>query len=309
MSIVIVCNERYAKNWSKALKAELPETDICIYPNVPDLKTVEFAAVWKAPAGVLELFPNLKAIQSLGAGVKHIFDRQKIGASVKIARIVDPQLSEDMWEYSLMLILNHLKNTRTYFQQALNKEWRQRRYRSIKETSVAVMGLGVIGAEIAANLAGLGFQVQGWSISSKEIEGVQSFTGIQGLSDMLAIADVLINVLPLTAETMGILNRSNLLKLKQGAYLINIGRGPHVVDEDLLALLEEGHLSGAALDVFHTEPLPVDHPFWEHPNIAVMPHVAGVTNPKTAVQQIVENFKRMKNGSDLLHVVSPKRKY
>ncbi len=309
MSIVIICNERYAKNWSKALKEKLPKAEIEIYPNIQSYEKVEFAAVWKAPAGVLSQFPNLEAVQSLGAGVEHIFHSQKINKKTTIARIIDPQLSEDMWEYVLMLVLNHLKNTRIYFQKELKKEWKQLRYKTIKETTVSILGLGKIGSHVAVKFSQIGFNVQGWSNSEKNIPEVKSFFGKNSFDKMLGDTDVLINILPLTSDTEGILNKTNLLKLKKGAYLINVGRGLHVVDEDLLALIDVEHLSGAALDVFHEEPLPEDHPFWSHMKITVMPHVAGLTNTRTAVSQIVENYERMKKGEGLLNVVSHDRKY
>ena len=309
MSIVIICNERYAKNWAKAFREKLLTTEIHIYPNVPSPETVEFAAVWKAPAGALSGFPNLKAVQSLGAGVEHIFDFQKIDENIPVARIVDPQLSEDMWEYVLMLTLNHLKNIPIYFQQQSKKEWKQHRYKTIKETTVSILGLGKIGSHVASRFSEIGFNVQGWSNSKKNIPDVISFFGKNGFDEILSNTDFLINILPLTSDTEGILNKTNLSKLKKDAYLINVGRGGHLVDEDLLELIDSEHLSGAALDVFQEEPLPVNHPFWGHPKITAMPHVAGLTNPKTAVLQMVENYKRVKRGEGLINEVSHVRKY
>ncbi len=309
MSIIIICHPRFAKNWARAIREKLPDTGIQIYPDVASPEEVEFAAVWKAPAGVLSEFPNLRAVQSLGAGVEHIFDVQKLKDNIPVARIVDPQLSEDMWEYCLMLALNHLKNTRIYFQQQLDKEWQQHRYRTIKETTVSVLGLGEIGRYVAGKFAETGFHVLGWSGSEKNIKGVKSFTGEDGLDKLLNLTDVLINILPLTTGTTGILGEARLAKLKKGAYVINVGRGGHVIEKDLLAAIDTGHLSGAALDVFHEEPLPEDHPFWAHPKITVMPHVAGLTNPRTAVLQIVENYERMKRGEELMNIVLQARGY
>ncbi|MEZ4935652.1 MAG: glyoxylate/hydroxypyruvate reductase A [Saprospiraceae bacterium] len=309
MSIVIICHERFAKNWAKSFKEKLPETDVHIYPDVPSPEAIQFAAVWKAPAGVLSEFPNLKAVQSLGAGVEHIFDFQKINKQTPVARIIDPQLSEDMWEYILMLVLNYLKNTPIYFQQQLKKEWKQWRYKTIKETTVSILGLGKIGGHVAGKFSQIGFNVQGWSNSEKNIKGVKSFFGKNGFNEILNTTDILINILPLTPDTTGILNKTNLSKLKKGAYLINVGRGGHLIDTDLLELIDAGHLSGAALDVFQEEPLPGNHPFWEHPKITVMPHVAGLTNPATAVSQIIENYERMKRGEELMNVVSRGKRY
>ncbi|MEO1257759.1 MAG: glyoxylate/hydroxypyruvate reductase A [Bacteroidota bacterium] len=309
MSILIICNEPYASNWSRALKEKLPSVEVEIYPGVGDYSKVEMAIVWKAPAGLFSEFSNLKIVQSLGAGVKHVFDGQHLDEKVKVTRIVDPQLSEDMWEYVLMLSLNHLRNTRIFFQKQLKKEWQELRYKNIKDTTVSILGLGKIGSHVAVKMAGIGFNVQGWSGSEKSILGVKSFFGKNGLEELLNTTDILVNILPLTAETTNLLNKDNLLKLKKGAYLINVGRGPHLVDEDLIELLDAAYLSGAALDVFHEEPLPEKHPFWAHPKITVMPHVAGMTNIKTAVSQVVENYQRMKKGKQLINIVSQERKY
>ena len=309
MSIVIICKERYAKNWSRALKEKLPETIIEIFPHIHSYEKVEFATVWKAPAGLLSEFPNLKAVQSLGAGVEHIFDSQKLNKNISVARIVDPQLSEDMWEFVLMLSLNYLKNMPLYFQQQLKKEWKEHSYKNMKSTTVSILGLGKIGSHVASKFSKIGFNVQGWSNSKKNIHGVKSFFGKNGFDEMLGNTDILVNILPLTFDTAGILNKTNLLKLKREAYLINVARGGHLVDEDLLELMNEGHLSGVGLDVFRKEPLPESHPFWEHPKITITPHVAGLTNTKTAVLQIVENYERMKNRDELINLVSLNRKY
>ena len=215
MSISIICNEHYARNWSKALKEKLPDEEIEIYPHISDNEKVEFAAVWKAPAGLLSEFPNLKVVQSLGAGVEHIFGSQKLNEKVTIARIVDPQLSEDMWEYCLMHVLNYLKNTRIYFQNEIKKEWNQIRYKNIKDTTVSFMGLGKIGGYVAQKFSEIGFKVNGWSNSEKKLKGVKSYFGKIGFEKMLNDTDVLINLLPLTSDTIGTLNKSNLLKLKK----------------------------------------------------------------------------------------------
>jgi len=171
------------------------------------------------------------------------------------------------------------------------------------------MGLGTIGQDTAAKFAALGFPTAGWSRTAKTLPGIETFHGADGLAAFLARTDILVAVVPLTRETQGILNAKTFAALPKGAYLINMARGAHVVDADLLAALDSGHLSGAALDVFNTEPLPADHPYWTHPKVYVTPHVAGSTNPRTAAPGVIENIKRLRAGQPLINTVDPKTGY
>lgn len=251
----------------------------------------------------------MKVIQSLGAGVDHIFDTNQIDETIKVVRIIDERLSADMWEYTLAATMHHLKDLSQYNRQESYQYWRTHQYKTIPETRVSILGLGQIGGYVAQQFAKLGFKTQGWSNSSKKIRKVKSFVGEKQLPKMLKKTDVLINILPLTASTTGILNEKLLNQLPKGAYLINVGRGGHLVEPDLIPLIDNGHLSGATLDVFHTEPLPKNHLFWKHPKIQVTPHVASLTNLDSAVHQVVENYKRMKSGEELLNEVSPQKGY
>jgi len=309
MSILIICNNKDPQPWADALKKELPDVGINIFPDIKNVKDVEFAICWKPGTNVLQAFTNIKAVQSLGASVEHIFDTNIIDKNVQVSRIIDPQLSHDMYEFLLSISLNHLRKLNLYkVQQNLNK-WEQHSYENIKSTTVSILGAGKIGGYVAANFAKVGFVVQTWSEEVVNIPLVKSFYEDGGLKSLLNNSDILINLLPLTNKTRGILNRELLLKLKKGSYLINVGRGPHLVNEDLMELLSQNHLSGASLDVFDEEPLPDNHPFWNHPKINVTPHIASLTNTKTAVQQIVENFNRLQKGIPLLNVVSHQKGY
>ncbi|MFC2097184.1 2-hydroxyacid dehydrogenase [Bacteroidota bacterium] len=309
MSILIISNNKDPKPWADALKKELPDTEINIFPEVTDEDEVEFAICWKPDNNVLKNFPNIKAIQSLGASVEHIFDTNEIERNVQISRIIDPQLSHDMYEFLLAITMNHLRKLKLYNNQQDKKKWEQHSYRNIQTSTVSILGAGKIGGYVAANFAKVGFNVQTWSEEVVNIHSVNSFYEDDGLENMLGNTDILINLLPLTKETKGILNKTNLLKLKQGAYLINVGRGPHLLNEDLVELLSKKHLSGAFLDVFNEEPLPKDDFLWEHPGISITPHIASLTNINTAVNQIVENYKRLKDGKYLLNLVSHKKGY
>ncbi len=309
MSIAILTNHKDPKSWKKALQEKLPNVQIDIVGESEMAFNAEFLVCWKPEKGQLKDFPNLKVIQSLGAGVDHIFDTNLIPTNRKVVRIVDPNLMVDMWEYTLAATMNYLKDFPIYAQQQNKKAWIQHKYKTISTTTVSVMGLGKIGGYVAEQFAKLGFKVQGWSNSIKTIKGVKSFAGQLDLSLFLKNTDVLINILPLTANTTGILNTTFLEKLPRGAYLINVGRGGHLIEADLLPLIEAGQLSGATLDVFQEEPLPKNHPFWIHAKIVVTPHIASLTNIESAVNQVVENYQRMVKGEGLLNEVSPKKGY
>ncbi|MFK7982274.1 MAG: 2-hydroxyacid dehydrogenase [Saprospiraceae bacterium] len=309
MSIAILTNHKDPIAWKKALQEKLPEVAINIVETNSAALTAEFLVCWKPKKDQLAAFSNLKVIQSLGAGVDHIFDTNKIKAPIKVVRIVDPNLMVDMWEYTLAATMNYLKDFPTYAQQAERQSWKQHQYKTIPTTTVSIMGLGKIGGYVAEQFAKIGFKVQGWSNSLKSMDGVKTFAGQSHLADFLKNTDVLINILPLTATTQGILNHQLLTQLPKGAHIINVGRGGHLMEKDLLPLVENGQLSGATLDVFQEEPLPKNHPFWAHPKIVVTPHIASLTNVQSAVNQVVENYQRMKKGVDLLNEVSPKKGY
>ena len=174
---------------------------------------------------------------------------------------------------------------------------------------IGIMGMGQLGADAARKLVQLDFKVAGWSRTPKSIDGVESYAGNEALDDFLSRSDVLICLLPLTAVTRGILNRGLFQKLPAGAYLINVARGAHLIEEDLVTALDAGHLSGACLDVFQTEPLPPDHPFWSHPNIMITPHISSITDPLAVMPQILDNYRSMKTGKPLKHVIDVDRGY
>jgi len=308
--ILVYCSRKeIGQNWAKAVAAEFGEDKVFLRKDLPDPNKIKIALSWKAPVRMLQEYPNLKLIQSLGAGVDHIFDADNVVGGAKVARIVDPQLSEDMFEFVLAIVLNKMKNLHKYRDQQRSMIWKEKRYRSISDVKLGILGLGVIGTLVAQKLAAIGFDCMGWSGSEKNIEGVKSYIGNEGLNDMLAQTDFLINILPLTNATRGFININLLRKLKTGAYVINVGRGPHVVDQDILKAIEERMISGAALDVFHEEPLPLDHPFWVNENIVLTPHIASITNIKTAREQIFENIRRFLNGEKVLNEVSVEKGY
>lgn len=309
MSIAILANHRASSVWKKALQEKLPNTQIEVFDESKDALKAEFLVCWKPENEQLQAFSNLKVIQSLGAGVDHIFDGNQIAKKVKVVRLIDNRLTVDMWEYTLAATMGYLKDFAKYKRQESYTYWGRKQYKTISETTVSILGLGQIGGYVAKQFAKLGFKVQGWSNSSKKIRKVKSFIGLEGLAKMLKKTDVLINILPLTQSTKSILNHDLFNQLPKGSYIINVGRGGHLVEKDLIPLIDSGQLSGATLDVFQTEPLPPKHPFWRHPKIQITPHVASMTNVNTTVNQIVENYERMQKGEVLLNEVFSDRGY
>ena len=273
------------------------------------------ALVWKHPKGSLAEYPNLKLIACNVAGVDFIFEDADRPEDVPITRIVDSKLADDMSEHVLAVILGHLKNLELYKLQQTQKIWEPRPYRRISDFTVGIMGLGELGSVLAKDLVRFGFKVQGWSNSPKSIANVKSFYGKgeasdgKGLADFLASSEILVCLLPLTDETSGILNTSLFEQLPKNAFVINVARGGHLVDADLIQMLDSGHLSGAGLDVYHEEPLPISHPFWEHPKIHMTPHYASVSDPESVVPQIIQNYRRLQAGKPLMHEVSRDRGY
>ncbi|WP_324721641.1 2-hydroxyacid dehydrogenase [Salinimicrobium sp. HB62] len=306
MSFLIVSSQRDPKAWIEAIKDQNPEIDLEVYPEVRDPEKVEFALSWKHPHGIYKNYPNLKVIASMGAGIDHIIEDPDIPEHVKITRVIDEQLTKDMSVFVLSLILEHLRNLSFHYS---SKEWKPVKYLRPTEVQVGIMGMGVLGVGVAEKLIQNKFNVTGWSRTQKEILGVTTYHGDEQLQDFLEASQILVCLLPLTSETENILNKRLFEKLPKNAYVINVARGPHLVEEDLLEMIERGHLSGAALDVFRTEPLPKDHPFWNNQKIKITPHVASVTYPATVAPQILENYRRMQEGKELKNVVDREKEY
>lgn len=306
MSLLIVSSQRDPKAWVQALKEKDPDLELEVFPEVGDPSKVEFALSWKHPHGIYKRYPNLKVIASMGAGIDHIIEDSDIPENIKITRVIDEQLTKDMSVFVLSLILDHLRNLSFHY---CSKTWNPKKYLRPEEVQVGIMGMGVLGVGVAEKLIRNKFNVTGWSRTKKEILGVTTFHGDEQLQEFLEDTRVLVCLLPLTSETENILNKRVFQSLPAGAYVINVARGPHLVEEDLLEMIEKGHLSGAALDVFRKEPLPEDHPFWKNDKIKITPHIASVTNPATVVSQILENYRRMKENKQLENVVNREKEY
>lgn len=309
MSIAIIFNSKATHHWEAALKQHLPDTKIEVYPEIEDFSAVEMALCWKAEENVLDQFPNLKLIHSVGAAVDHILLKQNIKPNKTICRIVDDYLSADMFEFLLAIVMTEIKNLPLYQQQQTHQNWKSRKYKRINDTQICILGLGEIGAFVAQQFSQMGFQVKGWSKTKKALKDVACFAGKEELPAAVADVDFLMNILPVTPQTIGILNQKVFKQLNANTILINVGREEHLVDEDLLAALANEKLQAAYLDVFQTEPLPKDHPFWMHPKIKITPHTASVTNIDSAVLLVVENYHNFLRELPLKHVASLAKGY
>jgi glyoxylate/hydroxypyruvate reductase A len=258
---------------------------------------------------VLQKFPALQAIFSVNAGVEALLNEPTTPRDVPLVRMVDPGLTAGMVEWVAGRVLDLHRNGPLYRAQQRERTWRQLPEKLAPERKVGVLGLGELGGSAARLLAQLGFDVQGWSRTQRRIDGVTVQTGADGLDAVLAQAEILVNLLPFTPQTEGLLDRTAFARMQRGAWLINAARGRHVVDADLVAALDEGRLAGAVLDVFAVEPLPQDHPFWSHPRIEVTPHVAAITHARTAAKAIADNLTGFLAGRKLQHVVDWSRGY
>ena len=308
-AIAYISRDTDGQLWKKALEAALGPVDFRTLDNLGDKAGIGVVLAWKPPAGLIASFPNVKLIVSLGMGVDHLLADDKLPEGVPITRIMDDGLVGQMSEYALYWALRHHRDIDKYAASQRAKIWKVEDFVDTVHRRIGILGLGTIGQDTAKKFAALGFPTAGWSRTKKSLPGIETFHGPDGLACVLAQSDILVNVLPLTRDTRGLLDAKFFAALPKGAYLINMARGGHVVDEALLAALDSGHLSGAALDVFNQEPLPPEHRYWTHPRVKVTPHVAGATNPRTASPGVIENIRNIRAGKPLINTVDPKSGY
>ena len=309
MAVLFYSSMDSAAQWKRELAKHLPDLDMRVWPEVGDAREIDAAIVWKPKPGLLAGFPNLKMICSLGAGVDHLFLDPALPRHVPIVRLIDPYMTAAMSEYVLAQVLHLHRQDLTYRAQQQEQVWREQPQPNASERRIGVLGLGELGTDAARKLTAFGFKVAGWSRGEKHLPGIECFHGPDGLPALARRSDIVVCLLPLTAETEGILNARLFAAMPRGSAIINVGRGRQLVEDDLIAALDSGQLSAAILDVFREEPLPASHPFWRHPRIVVTPHVAAATNAPTAVLSIVENLRRLAAGKPLMNVVDPAREY
>lgn len=309
MSLLLIAKNRDFTSLKEAIQELDPNVDVEVWPRVDKKERVNFAVCWNHPEKVLGNYPNLRAVSSLGAGVNHLLDDESLPNDIPISRLITDSLQSQMGDYVLNAITNYRLHTYRYFDQKRTGDWKPHGNISKASTPVGIMGLGEMGLHVATLLSQQGYKVNGWSRSKKELDGVSTFAGNDELDAFLNETKVLVNLLPLTEETDGILDLDLFKKLKKPGYLINVGRGSHLVEEDLIYAFDMDYLEGACLDVFEEEPLPKNHTFWNRPQIMVTPHVAAITPAEEAAKVIVENYKRAMSGMELMFEVDREKGY
>ncbi|MGP0947485.1 glyoxylate/hydroxypyruvate reductase GhrA [Serratia sp. CY74008] len=302
-----------AQEWLTGIKQRLPQAEIREWQR-GDERPADYALVWRPPHEMLANRRDLKAVFALGAGVDAILDQERkhpgtLPAGVPLLRLEDTGMAQQMQEYALSYVLRYFRRFDEYQALQHRQEWQPLDPHSLDDFTIGILGAGVLGQSVARKLTEFGFSVRCWSRSAKQIDGVQSFAGEAQRGAFLDGVKLLINLLPNTPETVGILNRELFAQLRPGAYLINIARGAHLVEADLLAALEQGQLAAATLDVFAREPLPQDHPFWRHPRVTITPHIAAITLPQQAMDQIAANIRALEAGHAPAGVVDRQRGY
>ncbi|WP_333606368.1 2-hydroxyacid dehydrogenase [Arsukibacterium sp.] len=306
MAIALIIPDRKLDDLQLRLQQALPQTPIYIWPDIPRPEQVSFAVLWKQPLGALASLPALKALQSFGAGVDGILADPGL-PPMPLARIVDPALTKAM--------INYLDGIESYYRLRLDqfvaqqqaRTWRSRSPRRFQR--ICVLGLGELGAAVATHFLQKGYQISGWSRRPKQLSGVDCYAGLSALPEAFANAQLVICLLPLTPETKQMLNTEVLAMMAPGSIFINVARGAIVDDAALLQALDSGHLAAACLDVFATEPLPTEHPYWQHPAVLVTPHSSAVTRVETVIAQIVDNYQRTEQGLPLLNQVDLSQGY
>jgi glyoxylate/hydroxypyruvate reductase A len=302
-----------AQEWLAGIKQRLPQAEIREWQR-GDERPADYALVWRPPHEMLANRRDLKAVFALGAGVDAILDQERkhpgtLPAGVPLLRLEDTGMAQQMQEYALSYVLRYFRRFDEYQALQQRQEWQPLDPHSLDDFTIGILGAGVLGQSVARKLTEFGFSVRCWSRSAKQIDGVQSFAGEAQRAAFLDGVKLVINLLPNTPETVGILNRELFAQLSTGAYLINIARGAHLVEADLLAALEQGQLAAATLDVFAREPLPQDHPFWRHPRVTITPHIAAITLPQQAMDQIAANIRALEAGYAPAGVVDRQRGY
>lgn len=305
MSILLVAKNRNLEPFREALLKADKNLDVEIWPNVENPERVQFAVAWNQPKNVFDSYSNLKVISSLGAGADHLLKDSTISDDIIFTKVFDPSMVTQMNDYvhscvlSILLKLDHYRET---------KKWDPQRKYSRDDLNIGIMGLGNIGQKVATYLSDQGFNVFGLSHSEKDLLEIQTFTP-NHMDEFLGRINILVNLLPLTDETEGILDLDLFKKLRNPSYLINAARGSHLVDEDLIYALDTETVKAAYLDVFSEEPLPDSHPFWNRNKIHITPHIAAISDPENVAKAIVDNYKRLLSGMDLQNLVNREKGY
>jgi glyoxylate/hydroxypyruvate reductase A len=310
MRILLYTPDNRPEPWLEGFGEALPQARVDVWKEGEPCErgAYDYAVLWRPPAEMLADCAGVKAIFNLGAGVDAIL-KPDVVLPAPLIRLDDAGMAVQMAEYVTYALLRHFRRFNDYEEQAKFSTWQQLPVNDKRDFPVGILGLGVLGTRVAQALSHFGFPLRGWSRSEKEVPGVECFAGMDSLDRFLRGTRVLVCMLPLTAETTGLLDRANLSKLLPQGYLINVARGAQVSEPDLLALIKSGHLSGATLDVFRNEPLPAQHPFWQEPRIAITPHISALTLKRESIEQIAGKIAGLERGETVAGVVDLAKGY
>ncbi len=308
MSILLVAQHRDMEPFKEAIRQIDSNIEVEIWPNIENADRVQFAVAWNHPKNVFNRFPNLKVISSLGAGVDHLIFDETIPADIRFTRVVNSSLTEQMSDYLLTSVLNIFRRTELLMEHQRDGVWSHIKPLGKKALTIGIMGLGELGIAAAHRLHHNRFLVSGWSASKKNLKGIDTYSSGE-LSHFLNQNNILINLLPLTSETEGILNLELFKELKKPSTIINVARGEHLIEEDLIYALDTDLIDHVVLDVFQEEPLPSSHPFWGRKKITITPHIASITDPVEVAELLIDNYKRTLSGLGLLHEINKDKGY
>ncbi|GBQ12170.1 glyoxylate/hydroxypyruvate reductase A [Komagataeibacter rhaeticus] len=308
MSFVLKLDQKRERHWKDVFHRLMPDMPFHFYPDYGDPADVEYIAMWRPEPDLFTRFPNLRLVFSLGAGVDQ-FDLSTFPDHVGLVKMIEPSLTAGMVEYVTAFVLATHRDLPLYRTQQMQHLWKPHTERRADRTSVGIMGMGTLGIPCAAAIRALGFNVRGWNRSHRDVDGVSMFVGNEQLDAFLAETDILISLLPLTPQTRGLFNNALFARLPAGASVINAGRGPQVVTDDLLAALDSGHLRWAVLDVTDPEPLPADSRLWDHPGVIITPHIASNTHPESGAESVINTIRNFQAGRTPEGLVDRQKRY
>ncbi|MYN46222.1 glyoxylate/hydroxypyruvate reductase A [Pseudoduganella sp. FT93W] len=296
--------------WIEDFARHLPEARVEVWSEEHSQGPYDYAVVWSPPQAMLAQLAQVKAIFLTGAGVDALMRyNDEIPAHIPVIRLEDAGMAAQMAEYVSYAVLRYFRRLDEYEAQSRAGVWQPLAQHERADFSVGVLGMGVLGSRVLEALKTFGFPLRGWSRGPKQMDGVECFHGMDGLDAFLRGSRVLVCMLPLTPETSNLLDRSNMSKLPAGAYLINVARGAHVAEPDLLTLIKSGHISAATLDVFRNEPLPQQHPFWQEPRITITPHISALTLRGESIAQMADKIRALGAGQSVAGVVDRSKGY
>jgi glyoxylate/hydroxypyruvate reductase len=309
MAILCLLHQAYGKKLIGAIREALPDEDIREWPEAGDPAEIDICMIFRMTPGFLKPYPNLKLISATGAGVDHYLLDPDFPRHLPLVRVVDQSFAARMADYVTSWVMFHHRDIAHYLEAQKRREWAFKVMRPAGDVTIGVMGLGQMGALTATRLASLGYDVRGWSRRPHEIDGVTCYAGEAGFGPFLAETEILINLLPLTSQTRGILATPTFAQMPQGGVLISAGRGGHMIEADIMAALDSGQLRAATIDAFQAEPLPADHPFWAQPGMYVTPHCSSTASLETIVDNFTDNVRRFREGRPLMNLVDYEQGY